>query len=783
MRRSRGENVAAGENDDGQILRAQVQVRVKDFELMLGDEIQRRIFFQNSRADGADARVVFFRVKRSREDFRGDHVQRGKFRQPFTQRDQVFRRGGIAALDDALADVHEFKENGVVFGALGGTAFPEFFRVEIAVQRGVDEPRGNVLRDAAPNRLPVAQRDDGGQLFDAELFQKSFPGVARRGQIGDGTARREPRERERFFDAPRRMFQREHADGNAFGGGAEKLVDAARGNAVPKRLERSGLGGEPNVQKRDAVFRERLRRRALNPVKSVQKRERFARFRRGGRARRRLRRRFRGSGGNAGVVFARDKIGGNGGVPGKDVGEARGVGTAVVGQLRGEFIQARERGGSFPGVAQCGALRGNVSAAGKNFRGGRLRSDFFPGVAVAERVGALDAGFGEREVAGAFGNVFRFENEARDAHLRGKILRERFGFQAEQGVRAGKILRGERAQTERVGERKFVVRGDGGVSEEGAQGGVRGGVAVGVKLQNAAHFGACGAFAFPRFAFSFFLGKVFVAQRAEQLGRERVRIAFPKDASAADGEGEGDAGDVERAQPFPRRGFFGVDRDGVFRRDGARGEEFFQPRGGGLVEDVHADDARRQLLVGNLPVERVQVRNRGETRAAPGRPKFENADFVFFPGFDGIALKPDARDSRDGQRGDFRRVFRGGGTFPRGGRGSGGGLRREREQRQRREGEQGRIFRKHNRERDFGAGRTLPQMFSTARVAPAGARNFRALRERGIFLHARNFHDKKNAVLFRNGDGAAVGAFRNGRFPFFFSSPPPFFTSPGDPTS
>ena len=263
-----------------------------------------------------------------------------------------------------------------------------------------------------------------------------------------------------------------------------------------------------------------------------------------------------------------------------------------------------------------------------------------------------------------------------------------------------------------------------GVSEEGAQGGVRGGVAVGVKLQNAAHFGACGAFAFPRFAFSFFLGKVFVAQRAEQLGRERVRIAFPKDASAADGEGEGDAGDVERAQPFPRRGFFGVDRDGVFRRDGARGEKFFQPRGGGLVEDVHADDARRQLLVGNLPVKRVQVRNRGETRAAPCRPKFENADFVFFPGFDGIALKPDARDSRDGQRGDFRRVLRGGGTFPRDGRGSGGGLRREREQRQRREGEQGRIFRNHNRERDFGAGRTLPQMFSTARVAKRGSTEF-----------------------------------------------------------
>ena len=71
------------------------------------------------------------------------------------------------------------------------------------------------------------------------------------------------------------------------------------------------------------------------------------------------------------------------------------------------------------------------------------------------------------------------------------------------------------------------------------------------------------------------------------------------------------------------------------------------------------------------------MRNRGETRAAPSRPKFENADFVFFPGFDGIALKPDARDSRRGQRGYFRRVFRGGGAFPRGGRresGSGRGF-------------------------------------------------------------------------------------------------------------
>ena len=70
-------------------------------------------------------------------------------------------------------------------------------------------------------------------------------------------------------------------------------------------------------------------------------------------------------------------------------------------------------------------------------------------------------------------------------------------------------------------------------------------------------------------------------------------------------------------------------------------EEIFRALGGGRVSfgfpdvDTRDDDA----LLAHLLVEVIQVRDRGDARAAPARPAFEDVDFAFLKFFHRLALE------------------------------------------------------------------------------------------------------------------------------------------------
>ena len=141
---------------------------------------------------------------------------------------------------------------------------------------------------------------------------------------------------------------------------------------------------------------------------------------------------------------------------------------------------------------------------------------------------------------------------------------------------------------------------------------------------------------------------------AEHLGRELSRVAGPGDLAFGDHERVRDAVHLGGFEPVLDEGL-AAEGHGIGHLVALGLEEILGALGGGRVAfafpDVDAGDD--DALLAHLLVQLVEVRDRGDARAAPARPAFEDVDLALLEVFHRLALEHRLRPRGRGGITDF----------------------------------------------------------------------------------------------------------------------------------
>ena len=141
---------------------------------------------------------------------------------------------------------------------------------------------------------------------------------------------------------------------------------------------------------------------------------------------------------------------------------------------------------------------------------------------------------------------------------------------------------------------------------------------------------------------------------AEHLGRELSRVAGPGDLAFGDDERVRDAVHLGGFEPVLDEGL-AAEGHGIGHLVALGLEEILGALGGGRVAfafpDVDAGDD--DALLAHLLVQLVEVRDRGDARAAPARPAFEDVDLALLEVFHRLALEHRLRPRGRGGITDF----------------------------------------------------------------------------------------------------------------------------------